>query len=169
MRRIGPHHATAENDGEGGDAEASDDVAIMEKQNREAGLARSGADAGFGTGRYLARMKDRDSPVVSFLYNFIYCGIPKNGCSRWRRLIRRASGLPWLGQLPRTIHLPPKYANYSALSHLAKHDPVGAAHILDERSKFSFVIVRSPYTRLLSAWLDKRDALQHFMHKYQEE
>lgn len=93
----------------------------------------------------------RLSPVVSNLGKFIYCGIPKCGVSRWRRLSRRVAGVPeWADK---NAHSPVK----NGLTYLTDFNETEAHALVNSANMYSFIIVRSPYARLLSGWLDKRD------------
>ena len=93
----------------------------------------------------------RLSPVVSKEGNYLYCGIPKCGVSRWRRLSRRVAGIAeWADK---NAHSPVK----NGLTYLADFSDAEAHELINSASLYSFIIVRSPYARLLSGWLDKRD------------
>ena len=99
--------------------------------------------------------------------NFIYCGIPKNGCSHWRRMMHRAQGFNDAFTHTHGIHRPPAYlSNLTTLSHLAGVSINQARRVANSRDFFSFVIVRNPYSRLLSAWIDKRKVLATHIHDY---
>lgn len=89
------------------------------------------------------------SPVVSAPKHFIYCGIPKCGVSRWRRLLRRIEGNPaWRDN---KAHSPQN----SGLVYLANLSASHAHAFANHPRTLSFVVVRNPFTRLLSGWLDK--------------
>lgn len=93
----------------------------------------------------------RLSPVVSDQGNYIYCGVPKCGVSRWRRLSRRVAGIAeWADK---NAHSPDK----NGLTYLADSSDAEAHALINSAALYSFIIVRSPYARLLSGWLDKRD------------
>jgi len=95
----------------------------------------------------------RQSLVYVPTKNFLYCGIPKCGVSRWRRLIRRVSGIvTWQDNL---AHNPAKNG-LQYIADIAKQSTQEAEALLNDPRVYTFVIVRSPYTRLLSGWLDKR-------------
>jgi hypothetical protein len=86
---------------------------------------------------------------------YLYCGIPKCGVSRWRRLSRRVSGVPnWADSKAHNT-------DESGLLYVAKlvtADSVAAAMtVLNDPTLHAFAIVRSPYARVLSSWLDKRN------------
>eukprot|EP00041_Stephanoeca_diplocostata_P016602 m.327804 g.327804 ORF g.327804 m.327804 type:complete len:1044 (-) comp20422_c0_seq1:344-3475(-) len=91
--------------------------------------------------------------VVNKTKKYIYCGIPKCGVSKWRRLSRLVEGIAeWHDTNAHTIksgllYLSEVYANSSQAAEALVNDP--AMHM--------FAIVRNPYARLLSAWLDKKD------------
>ena len=95
--------------------------------------------------------RKRRSVIVSTKKQFLYCSIPKCGVSRWRRLTRRAEGIAaWQDA---NAHSPAR----NGLTYLADFSPAEATALANDRSYYSFVIVRNPFTRLLSAWLDKKD------------
>jgi hypothetical protein len=86
----------------------------------------------------------RQSLVVSTKGRYLYCGIPKCGVSRWRRLSRRIAGVPEWGD--KDAHSPVK----NGLTYL-NYFPSDQAHaLINNASMYSFIIVRSPYVRLLS-------------------
>lgn len=94
----------------------------------------------------------RRSLVVAKTKKFLYCGIPKCGVSRWRRLIRRTENIENWGD--KNAHNP----TANGLLYLSDLTGAPAAEALaNDSNMYSFVIVRNPFTRLLSAWLDKRD------------
>jgi heparan-sulfate lyase len=96
-------------------------------------------------------MNKRYSPVIVENGRYIYCGIPKCGVSRWRRLARRVEGNPnWYDN---KAHSP----TGNGLKYLADFTEQGADSYINNASIYSFIIVRSPYSRLLSGWLDKKD------------
>lgn len=111
--------------------------------------------------------KPPSCPVDTQVYrnSFIYCGIPKNGCSHWRRMIYRAQDFDVAFSHSHLIHRPPVFLNnLTTLSHIATGGINHARGIVNSRSFFSFVIVRDPFARLLSAWLDKKGVLTTHIH-----
>ena len=93
----------------------------------------------------------RLSPIISKKNGFVYCDIPKCGVSRWRRLSRRAEGIAeWADN---NAHSPTK----NNLTYLSSLPYDGALQAINDPRMYTFIIVRSPYTRLLSGWLDKKD------------
>lgn len=97
----------------------------------------------------------RAAVVVSPTRGYLYCGIPKCGVSRWRRLTRRIEGVPnWADNNAHNFSGSPRI---NGITTLADYEPTAAHRLINDPRYFSFVIVRSPYTRVLSGWLDKRD------------
>ena len=81
----------------------------------------------------------------------LFCTIPKNGCSLWRRLLRKAQGIPdWRAD----THAP----ETSGLSYLSQLRGAAAAAALADPFRLRVAVVRSPFARVLSAYLNKRDA-----------
>lgn len=97
----------------------------------------------------------RKSLVYVSAKSYLYCGIPKCGVSRWRRLSRRVSGVAdWANQKAHNT----KENGLEYVSRLYHQDSrMAAESVLNDPDLHSFVIVRSPYARLLSSWLDKRN------------
>ena len=84
----------------------------------------------------------KDTRNISFSKPFAMCTIAKNGCSRWRRLLRRMMG----------------YENFM----VRPHDPRtnGLMYAPDVGGEaleklFRWAIVRDPHERLVSAWSEK--------------
>ena len=93
----------------------------------------------------------RFSPIVSFKHKYVYCDIPKCGVSRWRRLSRRVEGIPeWADDKAHSPQL-------NGLAYLSGFSKDVALQTINDPKMYTFIIVRSPYTRLLSGWLDKKD------------
>ena len=93
----------------------------------------------------------RAALVVSETRKFLYCGIPKCGVSRWRRLIRRIEGVEsWADKM---AHIP----EANGLKYLFSYSPAEATRLANDPEMTIMMIVRNPYARLLSGWLDKRD------------
>jgi hypothetical protein len=100
---------------------------------------------------------DRFSPIYSQKGKvpFLYCGIPKCGCSRWRRLIRLVEGVQ--DYQDRNTHNP----NKNGLRYLWQLPLNEMDGVVNDPSVKSFVLVRNPYTRALSGWLDKTPLARH--------
>ena len=78
-----------------------------------------------------------------------HCFLPSGGVSVWRRLVRRAQGQPdWQDA---NAHDPLK----SGLVYLKALPLTAQDRLLNDPAVTSFVIVRNPFTRVLSGWLDK--------------
>lgn len=98
----------------------------------------------------------RKSLVYVEKHRFAYCGIPKCGVSRWRRLLRRVMGeATWADN---QAHNP----RANGLAYVSQLSPRAANRVLfpsqdAARRYFTFIIVRNPFARVLSAWLDKKD------------
>ena len=93
----------------------------------------------------------RFSPIISRggTVPFLYCDIPKCGVSRWRRLVRRVEGIKnWADKL---AHNP----NENGLTYLANLPARQQDLIANDPGITSFVIVRDPFIRVLSGWIDK--------------
>jgi len=79
---------------------------------------------------------------------FGQCSIPKNGCSRWRRLLRRVEGHE--DYLANPHHL----ANWATLTTDLKRKTFHRFWETD--SYFNMIIVRNPMTRILSGYIEKK-------------
>lgn len=91
--------------------------------------------------------------VVNKTKSFVYCGIPKCGVSKWRRLARKVEGIKeWKDHKAHSKESGLKY-----LSDIFKNSSQTAHQFVNDPRMFMFTIVRNPYARVLSAWLDKRD------------
>lgn len=91
----------------------------------------------------------RLSPVYVPDKKLLYCGIPKCGVARWRRLMRRMMGVDkWADTRVHTPHV-------NGLSYLSDLPCTKASRFINSEAVFAFIIVRNPYARVLSAWLDK--------------
>lgn len=92
----------------------------------------------------------RAALIVSKARKFMYCGIPKCGVSRWRRLIRRIEGVEsWADKM---AHNP----DVNGLTYFSSYSPAEATRLANDPGMTIMLIVRNPYSRLLSGWLDKR-------------
>eukprot|EP00054_Salpingoeca_dolichothecata_P025662 m.180803 g.180803 ORF g.180803 m.180803 type:complete len:289 (+) comp25431_c0_seq5:73-939(+) len=78
------------------------------------------------------------APLVSHKHKLILCAIPKVGTTQWRSLYRRFQGISYAFNQDPT--------NFTYL------EP-GQEHLFDEY--FSLAIVRDPFSRLLSGYLNK--------------
>jgi len=88
---------------------------------------------------------DRSIPAVR---PFAFCTIPKNGCSRWRRFLRRVQGVKdyYDAAAHRQRDNGLMYPIHFQLLFLQNHTPSPLLRI---------AIVRDPLSRLLSVWLEK--------------
>jgi len=69
--------------------------------------------------------------------------------SRWRRLTRKAEGIAeWKDANAHNYKL-------NGLTYLAQLDPATASALMNDPQYLSFVIVRNPFVRILSAYIDK--------------
>jgi len=95
---------------------------------------------------------------------FVFCALPKNGCTSWKQLLLRVAGKPhWKTWDSTLIHNPIKsgldlLGVKSGMSTRFKnaHNVSDIAALLRAGSKVTrAAIVRDPVTRLLSAYLDR--------------
>lgn len=78
----------------------------------------------------------------------IYCSVPKDGCSAWKRVLLEVAGYK-PDRYPHNIH-PFFHAKFKALS---TYNVTEAQEILKTYQKFIFV--REPFQRMLSLFMDK--------------
>jgi hypothetical protein len=97
---------------------------------------------------------------VSMAHRYLYCEVPKAGCTSLKALIHAVEGLPRIqplqGSLRETrrdmfIHDRGQFRMPSLLD----FDDAQQEHILTSPQFLRFTVVRNPYTRLESAWKDK--------------
>jgi hypothetical protein len=95
--------------------------------------------------------------IANHEYNFVYCPIPKVACSSFKRFAVELSDLK---NKQEVLNLPPKlfhaYVDHT-LSFFAKYLDCRdeAMALLNNPRYFKFVIVRNPWDRLTSAYLNK--------------
>ena len=95
--------------------------------------------------------------IANHKYRFVYCPIPKVACSSFKRLAVQLSDLDNKEEI---VHLPSRFL-HSYVGHtltffaLYNHNREEAMQILKNESYFKFVIVRNPWDRLTSAYLNK--------------
>lgn len=100
-------------------------------------------------GELLTR-KYSENIIVSERSRLLYCPVPKVANTNWKYLIRKFEGFDDYADVHRA-HL----RQTSGLRYLSDYSPKEAARLLADPSYFKFVFVRDPYTRALSAYMDK--------------
>jgi len=88
--------------------------------------------------------------IVSERRKLLYCPIPKAANSNWKYLLRQLEGYGDYANLSK-LHAPA----LSGLRYLSDYSAGEAAALLADPAYTKFVFVRDPYTRLLSAYMDK--------------
>ncbi|GAB0490633.1 hypothetical protein MMPV_001870 [Pyropia vietnamensis] len=88
--------------------------------------------------------------LVSERRKVLFCPIPKAANSNWKYLLRRLEGYGDYANLSK-LHNPA----LSGLRYLSDYSAGEAATLLADPTYTKFVFVRDPYTRLLSAYMDK--------------
>eukprot|EP00927_Polykrikos_kofoidii_P056274 TRINITY_DN50423_c0_g1_i1.p1 TRINITY_DN50423_c0_g1~~TRINITY_DN50423_c0_g1_i1.p1 ORF type:complete len:425 (-),score=63.69 TRINITY_DN50423_c0_g1_i1:307-1581(-) len=95
---------------------------------------------------------------------FLYCAIPKSGCTSWKQLMLRVSGLPdWNTTDSTRIHNPRRSKlHFVGLISGKNNRDLNATNVSDIANVFfnsakikKAVIVRDPVTRILSTYLDR--------------
>lgn len=98
--------------------------------------------------------------IVSERRKVLFCPIPKAANSNWKYLLRRLEGYGDYANLSK-LHSPA----LSGLRYLSDYSAGEAAALLGDPAYTKFVFVRDPYTRLLSAYMDKIASTQRtFVH-----
>ncbi|HEG43155.1 MAG TPA: hypothetical protein ENH94_03805 [Phycisphaerales bacterium] len=96
--------------------------------------------------------------LVNHDHHFVYCPVPKVICSNMRKAILKVAGLHEQHGHDRSIHTCKVHGDIykCAKKELGFNTNVGTAQqILNDNRYFKFIIVRNPWSRLLSAYLDK--------------
>lgn len=88
--------------------------------------------------------------IVSEQNRFVFCPVPKVANSNWKYVIRQLEGFPDYANLTLAHR-----ADLNGLRYLSDYSPADAERILFGKDFFRFAFVRDPYTRLVSAYLDK--------------
>mmetsp|Transcript_7447 Transcript_7447/g.13461 ORF Transcript_7447/g.13461 Transcript_7447/m.13461 type:complete len:343 (-) Transcript_7447:1139-2167(-) len=167
--RIGRRQSLVDDQNSARSATVSSDSAYLESQLprwtmeslRESGFYPPQPSSSFPVGRKLSGQEILKLPftsrlIVSEKLRLVYCPMPKVANSNWKYLIRKVEGLDDFDNLTLAHN-----AELSGLRYLSDYSPVDVESILfgDEELKqppfFKFTFVRDPYTRLLSAYLDK--------------
>ncbi|KAA8492441.1 Carbohydrate sulfotransferase 14 [Porphyridium purpureum] len=87
--------------------------------------------------------------IVSQRLRAVYCPIPKVASTNFKRLIRKFEGFSDHQNLTRA------HSSDSGLVRLSELAPELARQILEDRTYLKFVVVREPYSRALSCYLNK--------------
>ncbi|KAA8491881.1 Carbohydrate sulfotransferase 14 [Porphyridium purpureum] len=88
--------------------------------------------------------------IVSELNRFVFCPVPKVANSNWKYVIRQLEGFSDYANLTLGHRV-----DLNGLRYLSDYSPDDAERILFGSEFFKFAFVRDPYTRLVSAYLDK--------------
>ncbi|KAJ8903886.1 hypothetical protein NDN08_000419 [Rhodosorus marinus] len=88
--------------------------------------------------------------IVSEKHKFIFCPVPKVANSNWKYLIRKIEGAKDYMDLTLAHD-----QDTSGLRYLSDYSPEEVEYLLYKSGYHKFVFVRDPYTRLLSAYMDK--------------
>nr|XP_006815822.1 PREDICTED: carbohydrate sulfotransferase 8-like [Saccoglossus kowalevskii] len=93
--------------------------------------------------RYYHQSKEANTSIINDDYNILYCSIPKVGCTNWKRIFLVLSGVrnSTLGIHHFAVHAH-KYPTISRTEHR-------------RQNYTSFLFVRHPFQRLLSAYRNK--------------
>ena len=88
--------------------------------------------------------------------NTIFTGIPKSGCSNWIELLLRAEGaLDTVTVKPGASGVDKVHSEYSNKYRLDRDNNPARAARAGREGAFSFAVVRNPWVRLVSGYLDK--------------
>ncbi len=96
--------------------------------------------------------------LVNHEHHFVYCPVPKVICSNMRKAILKVAGLHEKHGHDRSIHTCKVHGNIyeCARKEFGFNTNMGTAlKILNDDRYFKFIIVRDPWSRLLSAYIDK--------------
>lgn len=90
---------------------------------------------------------------VSHKAKAIYCPIGKVGCTFMKRQFARIEGLPYLDGVLADIHTLSERVNTGLI--MADYPEVEARALAADPDYFRFAVIRNPFDRLLSAYLEK--------------
>jgi sulfotransferase famil protein len=99
----------------------------------------------------------RQSTFVSLPKRYMYCEVPKAGCTQMKVLMRQVEGAPpirlftdgdWVTRREMFIHS----RTNIPLPSLADLDDTTQREVLESQEFFRMTVVRNPYSRLVSAW-----------------
>ena len=88
--------------------------------------------------------------IVSEVNKFVFCPVPKVANSNWKFLIRQVEGFSDYANLTLAHR-----SDLNGLRYLSDYSADEVDRILSSPDFFKFAFVRDPYTRLVSAYLDK--------------
>jgi len=101
-------------------------------------------------GAEIVKQKFADRIIVSEKNKMLYCPVPKAGNSNWKVLIRKHEGFSNYKLLDVANN-----KNINGLTYLSQLAPERVDEIMRDPSWFRFSIVRDPYKRHLSCYLNK--------------
>lgn len=83
----------------------------------------------------------------------IYCPIGKNACTFLKTEVARSAGLPQFNEIARDIHFTTDYICTGL--QLSDYPPERAKRLMTAPQFFKFAVLRDPFDRLLSAYIEK--------------